>query len=113
MQKLLDVWRKGQTHFDMFWKLLFDEYVLNLREGTEKHLRAPRKQSSAQPTEGDVLLVKENSPRGTWNLAVSSTGGEIKAATVHKAQCRKGAKPYAQLSVPPGMCCTKRDPSQA
>ena len=70
----------------MFWKLLFDEYVLNLREGTEKHLRAPRTQSSTQPTEGDVLLVKENSPQGNWNLAVSSTGGEIKAATVHKVQ---------------------------
>ena len=35
------MWRKGQTHLDTFWKLLFDEYVLNLREGTEKHLELP------------------------------------------------------------------------
>ena len=31
-QKLLDMWRKGQKHLDMFWKLWFHEYVLSLRE---------------------------------------------------------------------------------
>ena len=79
------MWRKGQTHLGMFWKLWFDEYVLKMREGTEKHLKAPRTLSSTQPTEGDFLLVKENLPLGIWNLAVSNTGGEIRATTVHKA----------------------------
>lgn len=38
-QKLLDIWLKAQQHLDMFWKLLFAEYVLSLRELTLKHLR--------------------------------------------------------------------------
>jgi len=63
-QKLLDVWRKGQKNLDKFWKLWFDEYVLSLRERTHKHLKAPRIQSLTQPTKGDVVLLKESSPRG-------------------------------------------------
>ena len=35
-QKLLDMWRKGQKHLDMFSKLWFEGYVLSLRERTEK-----------------------------------------------------------------------------
>ena len=89
-QKLLDMWHKGQKHLNTFWKLWFDEYVLSLRERTQKHLKAPRTQSSTQPTKGDVVLLKESSPRGTWKLAVveeliSSTDGEIRAATVRTA----------------------------
>ena len=89
-QKLLDMWRKGQKHLNTFWKLWFDEYVLSLRERTQKHLKAPRTQSSTQPTKGDVVLLKESSPRGTWKLAVveeliSSTDGEIRAAKVRTA----------------------------
>ena len=38
-QKLLDIWLKAQQHLDMFWKLLFAEDVLSLRELTLKHLR--------------------------------------------------------------------------
>jgi len=66
-QKLLDMWPKGQKHLDVFWKLWFEEYVLSLRERTQKHLKAPRTQSSTQTTtcKGDVVLLKENSPRGT------------------------------------------------
>ena len=80
-QKLLDMWRKGQKHLNTFWKLWFDEYVLSLRERTQKQLQAPRTQSSTQPTKGDVVLLKESSPRGTWKLA----DGEIRAATVRRA----------------------------
>ena len=75
------MWRKGQKHLNTFWKLWFDEYVLSLRERTQKHLKAPRTQSSTQPTKGDVVLLKESSPRGTWKLA----DGEIRAATVRTA----------------------------
>ena len=81
------MWRKGQKHLDMFWKLWFDEYVLSLRELTQTHLKAPRTQSSTQPTKGDVVILKESSPRGTWKLAIveeliSSTDREVRAATV-------------------------------
>ena len=63
-QKLLDMWCKGQKHLKIFWKLWFNKYVLSLREQTEKHLKAPRTQSSTQPSKGDVLL-KESSPQGS------------------------------------------------
>ena len=69
-QKLLDIWLKAQQHLDMFWKLLFDEYVLSLCELTLKHLKATRTQSATQPTKGDVTQLNGNSPRGTWKLAV-------------------------------------------
>jgi len=84
------MWRKGQKHLDMSWKLWFDEYVLSLGEQTQKLLKALRTQPSTQPTKGDVALLKESSPRGTWKLAlveelISSTDGEIGAATVRTA----------------------------
>ncbi|XP_078364057.1 uncharacterized protein LOC144648336 [Oculina patagonica] len=69
-QKLLETWKKGQKHLDTFWKLWFDEYVLSLRERMQKHLKAPRVQSKAQPTKGYVVLLKESSPRGTWKLGM-------------------------------------------
>ena len=105
-QKLLDTWRKGQKHLDMFWELWFNEYVLSLRKRTLKHLKAPRTQSSTQPTKGDVVLLKESSPRGTWKLAVVrrnsfqvQTGSSYSPDSIWKV-----TKPYAQLPVSPGMC---------
>jgi len=61
-----------------------------LRERTQKHLKAPRTQSSSQPTKRDVVLLKKSSPRGTWKFAVleelvSNTDAEIRAATVRTA----------------------------
>ena len=73
------MWRKGQKHLDMFW-----------REQTQKHFKAPRTQSSTQPTKGDAVLLKESSPRDTWKLTIvekliSSRDGEVRAATVRTA----------------------------
>ena len=89
-QKHLDMWLKGPKHLDMFWNLWFDEYVPSLCERTQKHLKAPRPQSSTQPTKVDVVLLKKSSLQGTWKLAVveeliSSTDGANRAATVRTA----------------------------
>ena len=62
--------KKGQKHLNTFWALWFEEYVLSLRERGQKHLKSPRVQSEIQPTKGDVVLLKESSPRGTWKLEV-------------------------------------------
>ncbi|KAL9964746.1 hypothetical protein ACROYT_G028427 [Oculina patagonica] len=83
-------WKKGQKHLDTFWKLWFDEYVLSLRERMQKHFKAPRVQSKAQSTKGDVVLLKESSPRGTWKLGmieelITSNDNEVRAATVRTA----------------------------
>lgn len=69
-QKLLETRKEGQKHLNTSWKLWFDKYVLSLRERMQKHLKAPRVQSKARPTKGDVVLLKESSPRGTWKLGM-------------------------------------------
>ena len=62
-QKLLETWRKGQKHLDIFSKLWFNEYVLSLCERTQKMLKTPRIQSAVHPSKGDVVLLKDNSLR--------------------------------------------------
>ncbi|XP_073249615.1 uncharacterized protein [Porites lutea] len=89
-KKLLETWKKGQKHLNTFWKLWFDEYVLSLRERSQKYLKAPRVQAKVQPTKGDVVLLKESSPRGTWKLAmieeiITSKDNEVRAATIRTA----------------------------
>ncbi|XP_068689201.1 uncharacterized protein [Montipora foliosa] len=89
-KKLLETWKKGQKHLNTFWKLWFDEYVLSLPERSQKYLKAPRVQAKVQPTKGDVVLLKESSPRGTWKLAmieeiITSKDNEVRAATIRTA----------------------------
>ena len=59
---------------------------------SQKYLKAPRVQAKVQPTKGDVVLLKENSPRGTWKLAmieeiITSKDNEVhvRAATIRTA----------------------------
>jgi len=59
-QKLLDMWRKGQKHLDMFWKLWLDEYVLSLRERTQKHLKADENLGMSAQSGGQ--LFKQDKP---------------------------------------------------
>jgi hypothetical protein len=71
-------------------KLWLDEYVLSLRETTQKHVETPRIQTTTQPAKGDIVFLKESSPRGTWKLGIiekliTSKDGEVLAATVGTA----------------------------
>ena len=64
--------------------------MLSLRERSQKYLKAPRVQAKVQPTKGDVVLLKESSPRGTWKLAmiediITSKDNEVRAATIRTA----------------------------
>ena len=102
--KLLVTWRKGQKHLNIFWKLWFDQYVLSLCERTQKHLKTGRVQSEIQPTNGDVVLLKGSSPRGTWKLGIieellTSKDGEVRTATVRTASGNL-LNPSPELSVP-------------
>ena len=85
--KLLETWRKGQKHLDIFWKLWFNEYVLSLRERTHKTLKVLRIQSAVHPSKGDIVLLKDNLPRGSLKLGkvealITSQDEEVRAATV-------------------------------
>ena len=73
-------------HLDIFWKLWFNEYALSLRERTQKTLKTPRIQSAVHPSKGDVVLLKDNSLRGSWRLGkiealITSQEKEVRAAT--------------------------------
>ena len=64
------------------------EYLLSLREHYQQNHRSPRVKSAIQPTVGEVVLLKENAPKGTWKLAViteliPSEDGNIRSARVH------------------------------
>ena len=64
--QLLESWKKGQKHLDLFWKVWREEYLLSLREKLpivhkglkSKHMKIPKK--------GDIVLVKDD------NMARSS-----------------------------------------
>ena len=64
-----------------------NEYLLSLRERTQSRLRSNRIQSSVKPNVGDVVIVKDNIPRGNRKLAkieqlVPSRDGEIRSCKI-------------------------------
>lgn len=85
-ERLLETWKKGQKLLNVFWKLWRDEYLLSLRERTKNALKARHNQSHFSPGVGDVVLVKEDIPRGCWRL-----GKVIRLVTSHDG-CIRSAK---------------------
>ena len=67
-QNLLNSWKKGLTHVNRFWKIWRDDYLLSLRERTTIKLKSNRVQSSEKPKNGDVVLIKDDLPRGSWKI---------------------------------------------
>ena len=66
------------------WK---NEYLLSLRERTQLFLKGPRNRSATVPEVGDVLLIKENLPRGRWKVRgiselITSSDNQIRSARV-------------------------------
>ncbi len=68
-EQILDMWMKGQSHLKQFWKLWTEDYMLSLRERTQTHLKGPRIKAKFYPQIGDVVLIKESLPRGSWKTA--------------------------------------------
>jgi len=66
--KILEMWKKGEKLTNMFWKAWKDEYLQNLRERHQQNIKSPRVQSEKQPKKGDVVLVKDDLPRGQWKV---------------------------------------------
>ena len=67
-KNLLEIWKKGQRHQEELWKIWKSDYLLNLRERSQIYIKHPRLQSFQEPRVGDIVQVKENSPRGTWRV---------------------------------------------
>jgi len=101
-QRLLDTWKKGQTILNSFWRLWRDGYLLSLRERTQVKLKTGRIQSQYTPNIGDVVLVKDDVPRGSWTLGrivslSKSKDGEIRSAKVHMSSGRLLGRPLNLL----------------
>ena len=67
-KQLLQIWKHGQKHLNQFWKLWRSEYLLSLRERPQMSLKCPHSTAAATPRVGDVILIKEDLPRGRWKV---------------------------------------------
>ena len=74
-ERLLQTWKKGQNLLKMFWRIWRYEYLLSLRERTQRKLKSGRIQSHFTPNIGDVVLVKDDLPRGCWRIGKSGQFG--------------------------------------
>ena len=69
------------------WPVWKDDYLLNLRERGQTHVKGPRIQAAEEPRVGNVVLLKEDLPRGVWRMGkitelISSSDGKFRAAKV-------------------------------
>jgi len=67
--KVIDVWKCTQQKMKQFWQLWRNDYLLNLRE-RPAYLKSPKKQTHTIPQAGNVMLIKENLPRGRWKVGI-------------------------------------------
>ena len=86
-QKIFESWKKGNQHLEQFWKVWKDDYLLNLRERSQRYNKHPKVQSSKVPKVGDIVQIKESAPRGTWKIGrivemITSQDGEQRAAKI-------------------------------
>lgn len=100
--KLLAIWKKGQRLIDNFWKIWKNDYLLNLRERTQTKLKTNRILSEMIPSVGDVVLIKDDLPRGQWKLSrivdlLNSSDGQIRSAKVKTASGRIIGRPLNLL----------------
>lgn len=101
-ERLLQTWKKGQKLVNMFWKMWREDYLLSLRERTQNTLKSGRIQSHFSPNVGDVVLLKDNLPRGCWKLGkvvnlVTSLDGCIRSAKVMLSSGRIIGRPLNLL----------------
>ena len=67
--QLLEGWKKGQQHLNLFWKICREEYLLSLREKLPIFHKGSKFKNVKVPKEGDIVLVKDDSmPRSSWKL---------------------------------------------
>ena len=100
--KLLQTWTKLTAHLDTVWQVFRNEYLLSLRERYQKTLKTNRVQSHIVPEIGQVVLLGDKQPRGTWKLCIihglnKSRDGEIRSAIVKLADGKLLTRALTQL----------------
>ena len=101
-ERLLQTWKKGQKLLNLFWKVWRDENLLSLRERTQSVLKSRQIQSHFSPNVDDIVLIKDDIPRGCWRVGtvvslVFSLDGCVRSAKVALSSGRVTARPLNLL----------------
>ena len=56
---LLKIWKKGQRHLELFWKIWQRDYLLILQERSTLKLKSPRIEVNDTPQIGDIVQLKK------------------------------------------------------
>ena len=86
-ERLVTKWKKGLKHVDNFWKLWREDYLLSLRERSQTNLKGPRTHSQFRANVGDVILIKDDLPMGSWRMGliqdlIISRDGQIRSTKI-------------------------------
>ncbi len=86
-KNLLEKWKESQNYLTRLWKVWSDQYMLSLRERYQSSMRNMGKLGKQFPSKGDIVLLKDNLPRGTWKLGQIvdlpvSKDGQVRSAKV-------------------------------
>ena len=100
--KLLATWKKGLKCLGSFWKIWSHEYLLSLRERQQTKLKGSRVQSPYTANVRDVVLIKDDLPRGSWRLGriqelIKSRDGQCRSARVLLASNKVIGRPLNLL----------------
>ena len=101
-EQILKYWKKGQKLLDSFWTIWRNEYLTSLRERTNVHLKASRTQSASPCKVGDIVLIKDDMPRGNWRMGnieglVTSADNSVRSAKVRTSTGRILGRPLCLL----------------
>ena len=86
-ERLLVTWKRGLKPLESFWGIWKNGYLLSLRERSQMKLREPRVKLPYKANVGDVVLIKDNLPRGTWRIGrikelITSRDEQVRSAQV-------------------------------
>lgn len=70
--KLLNIRKKGKRMLDTFWQIWRNEYLLSLRERMQNRHKSSRIQSTIIPNINDVVIIKDDIPKGQWEMGKSN-----------------------------------------
>jgi len=81
------MWKKGQKLLDSFCNSWRHDYLTSLRQRTQTLIKASRIQSHLTCNVGDIVLIKDKDPRGSWRLGqvfklITSSDGHVRSAKI-------------------------------
>jgi len=101
-QTLLEFWKKGKKLLNKFWSIWRNDYLLNIRERYQTNIKQNRIKSPHTASVGDIVLVKDEMPRGCWRLGkiidlITSADGLIRSSKVCVSTGRVLCRPLSLL----------------